>query len=180
MSTPREDEIRVLLRQKRFNEAFDLLMSAYGNRLLGLAFSILGNRAEAEDAVQDVMVRVWRALPQFRGDSAVSTWVYAITRNRCLTMLKQRRAAEPLSLDEPGSRRQAESLAAPTPRASDAWTLLGALPLPYRQVLTLFYGEEKSYEEIARALDMPLGTVKTNIHRGRKMLVTLYAEGRTK
>jgi RNA polymerase sigma-70 factor (ECF subfamily) len=47
-------------------------------------------------------------------------------------------------------------------------------------VLTLFYGEEKSYEEIARALDMPLGTVKTNIHRGRKMLVTLYAEGRTK
>ena len=180
MPTTRDDEIRALLARERFTDAFELVISAYGDRMLGLAFTILGDRGEAEDAVQDVMVRSWRALPQFRGDSAVSTWVYAITRNRCLTMVKQRRADEPLSLDEPGSRRQAESLAAPAPRTNDALALLGALPLPYRQVLTLFYAEEKSYEEIARDLDMPIGTVKTNIHRGRKMLASLYGEGRTK
>ena len=81
---------RALLVRKRFTEAFELAISAYGDRMLGLAFSILRDRAEAEDAVQDVMVRIWRALPQFRGDSAISTWIYTVTRNRCLTMLKQR------------------------------------------------------------------------------------------
>ena len=180
MPTTRDDEIRALLVRKRFTEAFELAASTYGDRMLGLAVSILGDRAEAEDAVQDVMIRIWRALPQFRGDSAVSTWVYAITRNRCLTLLKQRQASESLSLDDPESRRATESVPAPAAPAFDAWALLAGLPLPYRQVLTLFYAEEKSYEEIARDLDMPLGTVKTNIHRGRKLLANLYAEGRSK
>jgi len=178
--TTRDDEIRALLVRKRFTEAFELAMSAYGGRMLGLAFSILGDRAEAEDAAQDVMVRIWRALPQFRADSAVSTWIYTITRNRCLTMLKQRRAHEPVSLDEPGTREAAESVVAAPALESDVWTLLGTLPLPYRQALTLFYAEEKSYEEIARILDMPIGTVKTHIHRGRKLLANLYAEARSK
>jgi RNA polymerase sigma-70 factor (ECF subfamily) len=94
-------------------------------------------------------------------------------------MLKQRQAGEPLSLDDPRAGREAASVPAPAPPAFDAWSLLAALPLPYRQVLTLFYAGEKSYEEIARDLDMPLGTVKTNIHRGRKMLATWYAKGRS-
>ena len=178
MPTTRDDEIRALLVRKRFNEAFELVISAYGNRMLGLAFSILGDRAEAEDAVQDVMIRIWRALPQFRGDSAFSTWAYAITRNRCLTMLRQRRAEEPLSLAEPEARDAAENIAtAPSP-ASDVWALLGTLPLPYRQALMLFYAEEKTYEDIARMLDMPIGTVKTHIHRGRKLLAATYASRR--
>jgi RNA polymerase sigma-70 factor (ECF subfamily) len=71
-------------------------------------------------------------------------------------------------------------VAAVQPRASDVWSLLHALPIQYRQVLTLFYAEERSYEEIARALELPLGTVKSHIHRGRKMLAQLYAEGDTK
>ena len=178
MPTTRDDEIRALLVRKRFNEAFELVISTYGNRMLGLAFSILGDRAEAEDAVQDVMVRIWRALPQFRGDSAFSTWVYAITRNRCLTMLKQRRVEEPLSLAEPKAREAAENIAAAPSPAPDVWALLGTLPLPYRQALTLFYAEDKSYEEIAQLLDVPIGTVKTHIHRGRKLLAATYASRR--
>jgi RNA polymerase sigma-70 factor, ECF subfamily len=178
--TTHDDAIRALLGRKRFNDAFELAMSAYGNRMLGLAFSILGDRAQAEDAVQDVMVRIWRALPQFRGDSAFSTWAYAITRNRCLTLLKQRRGEESLSLDEPEARQAAAGIVGESAPASDVWALLGTLPLPYRQALTLFYAEEKSYEEIAQLLDMPIGTVKTHIHRGRKMLASLYAEARPK
>jgi len=174
--TTNEDEIRALLLGRRFAEAFELAMSVYGDRMLGLAISILGDRAAAEDAVQDVMIRIWRALPQFRSDASISTWVYSITRNRCLTLLKQRRG-EPISLDDPQSREAAANVAAAQPRASDVWALLHALPVQYRQVLTLFYAEERSYEEIARALDMPLGTVKTHIHRGRKMLAQLYAAG---
>jgi RNA polymerase sigma-70 factor (ECF subfamily) len=175
--TTNEDEIRALLLGRRFAEAFELAMSTYGDRMLGLAISILGDRAAAEDAIQDVMIRLWRALPQFRGDASLSTWAYAITRNRCLTLLKQRRG-EPVSLDAPESREAAEQVAAKQPPNADVWSLLQALPVQYRQVLTLFYAEEKSYEEIARALDLPLGTVKTHIHRGRKMLAGLYADGR--
>jgi RNA polymerase sigma-70 factor (ECF subfamily) len=174
----RDDEIRELLVRRRFTDAFELAMSAYGGRMLRLAFSILRDRTEAEDAVQDVMVRIWRALPQFRGDSAVSTWVYTITRNRCLTLLKQRPQQEPLSLDEPASREAAENMTTPAQPTSDVWTLLETLPAQYRQVLTLFYMEERSYEEIARMLDLPLGTVKTHIHRARKMLVARYAAHR--
>jgi RNA polymerase sigma-70 factor, ECF subfamily len=133
----------------------------------------------AEDAVQDVMIRIWRALPQFRGDASISTWIYSITRNRCLTVLKQRRV-EPISLDDPESREAAAHVAAAPRGASDVWSLLHALPIQYRQVLTLFYAEERSYEEIGHALDMPLGTIKTHIHRGRKMLAQLYAAGGTK
>ena len=99
MPTTRDDEIRALLGRKRFNEAFELAISAYGNRMLGLAFSILGDRAEAEDAVQDVMVRIWKALPQFRGDSAMSTWIGAVRLDpHCLADVRQRiAAAEPVS-----------------------------------------------------------------------------------
>ena len=180
MPTTRDDEIRALLGRKRFDEAFELAVSAYGDRMLGLAFSILGDRAEAEDAVQDVMVRIWKALPQFRGDSAMSTWIYAITRNRCLTILKQRQGGPPLSLDDPASHEAVQHVSAGEGDTSDVWALLERLPLPYRQTLTLFYAEEKSYEEIARALDMPMGTVKTHIHRGRKMLASMYAPERVK
>jgi len=177
--TTNEDEIRALLLGGKFAEAFELSMSTYGDRILGLAISILGDRPTAEDAVQDVMIRIWRALPQFRGDASISTWIYAITRNRCLTILKQRRG-EPISLDDPQSREAAANVAAVEPRGSDVWSLLHALPIQYREVLTLFYAEGRSYEEIARALDMPLGTVKTHIHRGRKMLAQMYAAGGTK
>src|SRR5262245_20852911 len=154
-------------------------MATYGDRILGLAISILGDRAAAEDAVQDVMIRIWRALPQFRGDASVSTWIYTITRNRCLTILKHRRS-EPLSLEDPESKAAAENVPVAERPTSDVWSVLQALPVQYRQVLTLFYAEERSYEEIARALDLPLGTVKTHIHRGRKMLAQLYAHGGTK
>lgn len=179
MPTTNEDEIRALLLGRQFATAFELAMATYGDRMLGLAISILGDRAAAEDAVQDVMIRIWRALPQFRGDASISTWIYSITRNRCLTVLKQRRG-EPISLDDPETREAAANVAAGQPRASDVWSLLHALPIQYRQVLTLFYAEERSYEEIARALELPLGTVKSHIHRGRKMLAQLYAEGGTK
>ncbi len=180
MPTTRDDEIRTLLLSNRFTDAFELAMSLYGDRMLRLAVAVLRDRRDAEDAVQDVMVRIWRALPQFRGDAAISTWIYAVTRNRCLTILKQRQGEAPLSLDDPASREAAQQMSASRHETSDVWALLETLPLPYRQVLTLFYAEEKSYDEIALALDMPMGTVKTHIHRGRKMLAHLYAPERMK
>jgi RNA polymerase sigma-70 factor (ECF subfamily) len=179
-STPPEDQIRVLLRARQHGEAFDLAMKIFGDRMLRLAVSMLGDRALAEDTVQDVMIRIWRALPSFRSDAAISTWIYAITRNRCLTVLKSRGADPSISLDEPRIRHAAEYRVSAPPATpcradrADIVALVSALPTHYRQPLTLFYMGEKSYEDIARMLGLPIGTVKTRIHRAKKMLAAGY------
>jgi RNA polymerase sigma-70 factor (ECF subfamily) len=175
--TPDEDDIHALLRARCFGEAFDLSMTVFGGRMLRLAVSMLGDRALAEDTVQDAMIRIWRALPSFRSDAAISTWIYAITRNRCLTVLKERATEAEVSLDEPRIRHAAEQRVPVPPPSSDRadiGTLLASLPDVYRLPLVLFYMENKSYEDIARLLDLPIGTVKTRIHRAKKLLAALY------
>ena len=176
-TTSQDDQIRALLRAHRYDEAFDAVITMFAARILRLAVAMLGDRALAEDTVQDVMVRIWRALPSYRSEASVSTWIYAITRNRCLTVLKQQGAERSTSLEEPTARSAAEHTFVETPPASnraEVEALLGTLPAAYRQALTLFYMEEQSYEEIARLLGIPIGTVKTHIHRARKMLVERY------
>ena len=96
-----DQEIRAFLDQKLYAPAFDLIVKNFSGKVMRLAYSILGNRALAEDLTQDVFVRIWKALPAYRGLSSVSTWIYSITRNTCLTALKRARANNAISLDEP-------------------------------------------------------------------------------
>jgi RNA polymerase sigma-70 factor (ECF subfamily) len=157
------------------------VLAHYGDKVFRLAYSILDNRAVAEDAAQDAFVRVWRALPSYRGLASVSTWVYAIARNTSLTALKRQQARSAFSLDEPAVRTRAENQAAATPgeeRWPDLPRLVSRLPEKYRQVILLFYMEEKSYDEVAALLDLPMGTVKTYLHRARKALVEAIREAR--
>ncbi len=173
-----DQEIRACLDQKLYAPAFDLIVKNFSGKVMRLAYSILGNRAFAEDLTQDVFVRIWRALPAYRGLSSVSTWIYSITRNTCLTALKRDRAKIAISLDEPLIRAEAESEAF-LPRGSsviDLPSLLSKVPEKYRQVVMLFYMEEKSYEEVARQLDLPIGTVKTYLYRARKTLMSLLLQ----
>ena len=173
-----DQEIRACLDQKLYAPAFDLIVKNFSGKVMRLAYSILGNRALAEDLTQDVFVRIWRALPAYRGESSVSTWIYSITRNTCLTALKRARANIAISLDEPLIRAEAESEAF-LPRGSsviDLPGLLSKVPEKHRQVVMLFYMEEKSYEEVARQLDLPIGTVKTYLYRARKTLMSLLLQ----
>src|SRR5712692_6365347 len=167
-----EHEIRARLDQQRYPEAFELLMSLYQNKVFRLAYSMLGNPAVAEEASQDIFIRVWKALAGYRGQSSLSTWIYSIARNTCLTAIKTN-AVKPASLEEPKIRLQAEARQSATvdrERGIDWEFLLSELPEKYRQVLVLFYMEDKSYDEVARLLDLPMGTVKTYLHRARKDL----------
>ncbi len=86
-----EGRIRELVASGQRDEAFTALLDAYEERVLRLAYSVLENRAAAEDAAQEAFVRIWKALPRFRGDSALSTWVYSIARNAALTRLERER-----------------------------------------------------------------------------------------
>jgi len=171
-------EIRACLDEKLYAPAFDLIVKHFSGKVMRLAYAILGNRALAEDLTQDVFVRVWRALPEYRGLSSVSTWIHSITRNTCLTALKRDRANIAISLDEPSIRAEAEGKAF-LPRGNSAFDLPGLLsmvPEKHRQVVMLFYMEEKSYEEVARQLDLPIGTVKTYLYRARKTLISLLLQ----
>jgi RNA polymerase sigma-70 factor (ECF subfamily) len=100
----------------------------------------------------------------------VGTWIYSIARNVCLTAISRRAARPPVELREAAQESQA---AAPT---CEVLGLVEQLPEKYRQVVMLYYMEDKSYEEVARVLNLPIGTVKTYLHRARKQLVTLAQE----
>lgn len=161
-------------------EDFERIVREYQDKIFRLAFSMLGDRAAAEETAQDVLVRVWRGLAGFRAESSLSTWIYAITRNACLTALGRREAPAD-SLEEPAAQRAVERRAAAGWSATstpDAAALLQRLPARYRQVVALFYMQEKSYDEVARMLGLPMGTVKTYLFRARKSLAEELARGR--
>lgn len=167
-----EQEIRACIEQKRYQDAFDRLLPEFQNKVFRLAIAMVGDAAMAEDVAQEVFARIWKALPGFRGDSSLSTWIYTITRNTCLTALKAGSAKKESSLEEPSVARAAEKSGSEPARHAeiDVMRHLQDLPEKYQQVLRLYYMEEKSYEEVARMLDWPMGTVKTNLHRARKEL----------
>jgi RNA polymerase sigma-70 factor (ECF subfamily) len=175
-----EQEIRACLDQKRYQEAFDRLLPEFQNKVFRLAYAMLGDAALAEDMAQEVFIRIWKALPGFRGQSALSTWIYAITRNTCLTALKRGAAKRESSLEEPKVAREAEEAGVPPARHGeiDVLRFLDQLPERHRQVLRLYYMEERSYEEVARLLEWPMGTVKTYLHRARKELAEAVARSK--
>ncbi|HLQ77073.1 MAG TPA: sigma-70 family RNA polymerase sigma factor [Terriglobia bacterium] len=169
-----DDEIQICLKQKRYSDAFELLLSRYRNKMIRLAYSMLGDLALAEDTAQDAGVRIWRALPAYRGESSISTWVYAITRNTSLSALasmKRRSTRVPRSSDDPELRRITENIPVQEEHSGpDLSGVLQQLPDNHRQAVMLFYMEDKSYGEVAAMMDLPIGTVRTYLHRAKKAL----------
>lgn len=166
-----EDNIVPLLRSGRRAEAFEALLAVYQDKVFRLCYSMLGDRAQAEDAAQDSFLRVWKAMDRYRGDSTLGTWIFSIARNVCLTAISRSAARRPAPIEE------AERTIAEVPdRQRDIVRLVRELPENYRQVVMLFYMEERSYEEVARMLDLPMGTVKTHLHRARQQLATMVKE----
>jgi RNA polymerase sigma-70 factor (ECF subfamily) len=172
-------DVQALLQARQYTPAFALLLPRYRDKVFRLTFSMLRNRATAEDITQDVFMRIWRALPGYGAQASLSTWIYAISRNACLSELRKRRPMVSMSGDEEQSDPQIAALAAS--QADDSATvsvaqLLDQLPERYRQAVTLFYMEDKSYEQTAESLGLPLGTVKALLHRARKRLIELTRE----
>jgi RNA polymerase sigma-70 factor (ECF subfamily) len=156
------------------SQEFESLLDQYRDKVFHLACSLLGNQASAEDTTQEIFLRIWKALPGFRGQSSVSTWIYAIARNTCLTRRRIEGARRTFSLDEA---RAAEipSRDHPAGSGADVRAQIASLPAKYRDVLVLFYLEDRSYQQVALALDLPMGTVKTYLHRAKKELAVLLS-----
>lgn len=155
---------------------FEGMVERYSDKVFRLACSMLGNDVTAKDITQDVFLKVWKALPQYRGDASGSSWIYTIARNTCLTEIKRSRARLNSSLSDEAVLAEADQtvlLCAEESGAAgemDVQALLKELPDHFRRVITLFYLEQKSYEEVATMMAIPMGTVKTYLHRARKLL----------
>ena len=160
------------------------LMDRYRQKVMHLAVSILRDQALDEDMAQTVFVKVWQALPKFDGRASLSTWLYTIARNTCLSAVQRERRIVPLEdfaevADDDGdpmlfgTAQAGAETAGQAAAEYDVARLLDQLPEPYRRVVVLFYLEDRSCEEVGELLSMPTGTVKALLHRGRKRLAAI-------
>jgi RNA polymerase sigma-70 factor (ECF subfamily) len=161
-------------------DAFAKLVQKYQSRVLTLATRILNNRSEAEDVAQDIFVKVFQSLPDFRGASRFSTWLYRITVNHCLNHIRRRtRHQQTLVATESEEWMQESSTASPhqTLEHKERWALVQAklqlLSPDHRTIVLLRDFEGLSYEEIADVLQLESGTVKSRLHRARMELKAL-------
>ena len=162
--------------------AFGELVQQYQKRVFALAVRMCPTPELAEEAAQEAFLAAWQGLPFFRGDSAFATWLYRLTSNACVDLLRREgrhRAAAGPSLDDDGELNRDEPDATATSPQEEAERRelraqieegLRALSPEHRQVLVLREMHQLSYDEIADALDLDVGTVKSRISRGRKQL----------
>jgi RNA polymerase sigma-70 factor (ECF subfamily) len=170
-----DDDIRQHLDAGRRREAFGLLVDRYQDKVFHLALSLVRDRTVAEDMAQEVFMKIWKGLAGYSGAASLSTWIYAVGRNTCLTELNRRALRPKVLTGESVTDPIADPLAAGCDMEArlDAKVLLARLPERYRQAMVLYYLEERSYQEVAAMLGVPMGTVKTFLHRAKKMLVEL-------
>lgn len=164
-----------LIRRAREGDAhaFEQLIREHQDRLYTLAARELGSAADADDAVQETLVRAWKGLPRFRGDASFSTWLYRICLNAVTDQRVRRARGSGLALDdvvEPADRRDRIAERELSGALQDA---LSQLDDTYRTPVLLYDVLGRSYAEIAEVLGVAEGTVKSRIFRGRAELARL-------
>ncbi len=171
--------------------AFEQLIENHQQRIFSIAYRIAGNQEDAADMAQEVLVKVFRNLKHFRGDSKFSTWLYRVATTTCLDEQKKQRRHTAYSLDqeletEEGSVASQVKDTAPTPEeATEQKALRNAIHLAigklkdeHKKVILLREVQGLSYEEIARVLQCSEGTVKSRINRARENLKKILLQNR--
>ncbi len=157
-------------------EAIALLFGRSRQRIVGLCFQILRDREGAEDAAQEVLLRAFDKMPQFRGESEFSTWLYRLALNFCLE--RQRKSARRAQLEEaaPEPPTLSPDHAAQVETRLALERALDELDEPARLVLILREWHELSYDEIAQVLRLPVGTVKSRLNSARREFRRIWEE----
>lgn len=163
---PRFDELGRRRVRRLDGEAFVELIERHDVSHRRLAFRLLGDSGHMDDVLQEAYVRAFRALPSFRGDSSLETWLYRIVYNACVDDLRRRREHE--TLEEWNERLAAEP--AGLEESLDLAAALASLPPELRAVVLLVDAEGLSYAEAAVVLDAPGGTVASRLNRARSHL----------
>jgi RNA polymerase sigma-70 factor (ECF subfamily) len=152
--------------------AFDALLQLHRERLWAVALRTLGDRDEAADALQDALLKAYRAAASYRGDAAVSTWLHRIVVNACLDRVRRRQARPTVPLLDDDARAMASPVDAIAARdtAMDVQTALAELPAEQRAALVLVDVQGYPVAEAAEILGVAVGTVKSRCARGRARL----------
>lgn len=157
-------------------EAFTRLVEAYQIPIYNLAYRMLGDAREAEDAAQETFLRAYTRLATYQTDKQFSSWLLAIASHYCIDRLRRRRFTS-LSLDElpfldqvAGERNQPEEAVIRQEKQDEVRRMLDQLPPPYRAAVILRYWYELSYLEIAEVMGTTESAVKSRLYRAREML----------
>jgi RNA polymerase sigma-70 factor (ECF subfamily) len=176
------DQELVVRVQQGDKKAFDLLVLKYQLRVSKLVSRFLRNQSDVPDVVQDAFIKAYRALPNFRGDSAFYTWLYRIAINTAKNHLVAQSRKNPANsidaqdAEDYGASEWLKEFASPEREAlaSELETIIhkamGDLPPDLREAITLREIEGLSYEEIAAVMDCPVGTVRSRIFRAREAI----------
>ena len=162
--------------------AYDILMEQYHDAVFNIVYRMVRNKQEAEDLTQETFIKAYNSINSFKEEYAFSTWLFKIATNHCIDFFRKRKL-KTYSMDEPVQYKEDEIK---HEYASDDPTMehrmidseksrlireaINKLPEKYRMAIILRHHEEKSYDEIAQILNLPLGTVKARIFREREML----------
>jgi RNA polymerase sigma-70 factor (ECF subfamily) len=162
-----DEDVQRLLCDHRYGLAFELILQRYQKKVFHLAYSILKESANAEDVAQDIFVKLWQVLPLYDGRAAVSTWLYAISRNTALSALRAGSYRKTLPLENCNSPVTDPEAGLRCRQLREVLPLLSQIE---QEVITLFYLQDCSVDDVVGMLDMPAGTVKSHLHRARRKL----------
>lgn len=163
-------------------DAFAVLVDRYQRPLYNFALRVVGNPDDADDAAQETLIQVYQALPASRLDFAFRPWLYRVARNKCIDLLRRKRALPFSALGNDGDDGPAveesipdgdplpEELAERADLQRMLHEAIGGLPLKYRTVVTLRYVADLTFGEIGDSLGLPENTVKTQFQRAKAML----------
>jgi RNA polymerase sigma-70 factor (ECF subfamily) len=158
--------------------AFTEVVRHYDHRLRALAYRLLGDRAAMDDALQEAYVKAFRALPAFREDAGLGTWLYQITYRACVDLQRREGRHQAAPLEESGATPTSSSDPAATATArTDLGRALAALPLDQRAAVLLVDAEGLDYDAAATVLGVAPGTIASRLSRGRAALRAALAEG---
>ena len=155
---------------------FERVMNRYKDYIYNYAYYFSGSREQAEDLTQEVLLKIWRNVDSL-GEGPGKSWIHKVTKNHCIDWYKKRKQVDrstlPFDADDPVMSRGASHVEEDFERndlMAEIEAAIARLPEALREIIILREIEEMKYEEISRLLDIPLNTVKVNIHRGRRFL----------
>lgn len=165
------------MKQRSSTSAFNACVRDHFDYVYQLALMRSGNRTLAQDITQETFIRVHKGISAFRQDAQLSTWIYRITMNVCHTYLKKESAHQMrqtlTELEHTIHQTQSpnpEDILIAEDRKTMVWAAIQTLTPAQADVITLYYLKEYDYTEISEILQMPMGTVKSHLHRGKNAL----------
>lgn len=176
-----KDQENIVARARRGDaDAFEQLVVAYRDQVFRLALRMCGNEADADEVAQEAFLSAWKALPNFRGDSQFSTWLYQLTSHAAIDLMRREKrqiAGEDItevSAPDPGPSPQQQAERSETRQA--VREAMEQLSPEYRQIVVLRFLQELSYEEIGAVLKLPPGTVKSRLNRAKSQLKDILSK----